>query len=356
MVSINKKIDLQKAQLEKISDVCETDVKVDTSGRWKTLFSILLHGSLPVDYSKAYADIADPDYLFIRHAGTDRQFNRFLKRIKEKYPTCRIVVEIPTYPYLKEVLRESFVNWLLLPQELFYRRKLKKYVDRFLIYSGYDEVCGVKTIATMNGSDVRSSRPATEPHGEEIRIIAVAHMQAYDGYERLIDSVDRYVKSGGDRKVRVMLVGDGPELEKYRQLVEKKGLTDLITLYGRKTGAELEELYACADIGVDVLGCYKKGMEVSPSLKSKEYIAHGLPVMGGCEIDVFLKYDFPYFLKVPNDASAIDMNTILDFYDKVYAGKEKREIAERIYAYALKHVDISGTMKPLLDYLEGTKH
>ncbi|MBO4904694.1 MAG: glycosyltransferase family 4 protein [Lachnospiraceae bacterium] len=352
LVSIDKKINLQKNQLATISDIRETDVSVDVSDRAKVLAAVLLTGSLPMDYSKAYEEIAEPDFLFIRYAGADRQFVKFLRRIKEKYSQCKIIVEIPTYPNIKERLLAP-VNWLLLPGELLlYRWVIKRYVDRFLIYSDYDCIYGVPTIKTMNGTDVKKVSPKSDGHRDSINIIAVAHMQAYDGYERLIDSLDTYVNNGGMRAVKIYLVGDGPEEERYRSMVKTKGLEDKVFLCGRKTGEELNRLYELADIGVDVLGCYKKGMEISPSLKSKEYLAHGLPMIGACEIDVFLKYDFPYYLKFPNDPSPIDMNDIITFYDRVYKDGTREQVMDSIYEYALDHVDISQTMKPVLDYIQ----
>lgn len=350
MVSINKKIDLQKTQLKKVSDVFETDVSVDTVSRWKTFFSILFHGSLPADYSKAYADIQDPDYLFIRHAGADRQFVRFLKWIRETYPACRIIVEIPTYPYMKEHLA-SIVNWLLLPAELFNRRRLKKYVDRFFVYCQEKDIFGVRTIRSMNGIDVDSIQPIESELSDTINLIAVAHMQHYHGYERIIKGIAEYYRFNVDRKVELFLVGDGSELEKYRRLVDKEGIGAHVHFCGKLIGNDLKNAFQNAALAIEALGYYKIGLHVSTTLKVREYLAYGLPVISGNQVDVFNRYPFPYHLEFPNDDSSINVKDIIAFFDRIYQGKSRKEISREIHQYAKEHVDISMTMKPLLDYL-----
>ena len=351
MVSINKKIDLQKSQLASICEMYETDVTVDVSNRWKILISIFLHGSLPVDYTRARAELKDPDFVFIRHAGADRQFVRFLKWIRETYPACRIVVEIPTYPYMKEHLA-SIVNWLLLPAELFNRRKLKKYVDRFFVYCQEKDIFGIRTIRSMNGINVDSIVPVESELSDTINLIAVAHMQHYHGYERIIKGIAAYYRSGPDRKVELFLVGDGSELEKYRQLVQKERIGEHVHFCGKLIGDDLKKAFQNAALAIEALGYYKIGLHVSTTLKVREYLAYGLPVISGNQVDVFNRYPFPYHLEFPNDDSAINVRDIIAFYDRIYQERSRREISEEIHRYAKEHVDISMTMKPLLDYLE----
>lgn len=351
IVSINKKIDLQKQQLQTVSDVVETDVRTDIGNRWKVFFSILLRGSLPMDYSATLAEITNPDYLFIRRAGVDRQFVKFLKKIKKRYPTCIIVDEIPTYPYMKESL-QSLANWLLLPAELNNRRKLKRYIDRFFVYADDEQIFGIKTLRSMNGIDVRSITPVNTPLQETINLLAVAHMQPRHGYERIIKGLAEYYRSTGDRRVELFLVGDGSEVDRYKQLVRRENVQQYVHFYGKLVGEELKNVYQKASIAIEAFGYYKIGQNVATTLKTREYLAYGLPIISGNQIDVFNKYKFPYFLEFPNDSSVIDVSRIVDFHDQVYSGKNRCEISGFIHRYALEHADISQTMKPLLAYLQ----
>lgn len=107
------------------------------------------------------------------------------------------------------------------------------------------------------------------------------------------------------------------------------------------------------DIGLGALGLYKQGIYQSSSLKIREYLAKGLPIISGCREDVFDNIsDCPYFLQVPNDDSVIDMRDVLTFYDRIYSGNTKRqEVHKKIRELALKRIDMNITMQPILSYI-----
>lgn len=353
LVSINKKIDMQIRVLSEVAEMNETDVEVSIDNNWETFKHIVRYGSLKVDYSKALEDIVDPDFIFIRHAGADRQFVRFLKTIKTKYPNCKIIDEIPTYPYMKEWLKAKS-SWLLLPAELWNRRYLKKYIDKVVSYYDYQNIYGIDTIVTMNGIEVDRYLPVVSPCTDTIRMTAVAYLQYYDGYERIIEAMHEYYKNGGKRKVIFNIVGDGPEECKYRELIEEYNLADRVYLKGKMIGKELEDIYENTDIGVEVFGLYKRHSEVACSLKSREYLVHGIPIISGCYIDVFQKHPFEYFFKFPNDSSVFNLQDVIDFYDRIFV-RNRAEIAQEIHAYAKEYVDVKKVYKPLLDYLTSSE-
>ena len=56
----------------------------------------------------------------MRRAVADRKYLQFWKKIKERFPQCKIIVEIFTYPYDKD----EFAKWDAWPfyiKELLYR-------------------------------------------------------------------------------------------------------------------------------------------------------------------------------------------------------------------------------------------
>ena len=163
-----------------------------------------------------------------------------------------------------------------------------------------------------------------------------------------------YVK-GGTRNIRIHLVGYGPETRKYTRLVNKLSLNDRVIFHGIKTGAELEKIYLSCDIGISGLASYKQHVDKSSSLKVREYLTHGLPIISGCREDVFdTCRDNEYYLEFPNDDSDIDMQIILDYYDKLIEkyGQEKKCLSRAIQSFALDHVDIVKTMQPICDCLD----
>ena len=352
IVSINKKIDMQKEQLSKLGAVEEVDVKIAPKSVIRQALSVFPFVDLPWDYSEAYDKIKNPDYIYMRRTGADRKFIKFLKNMRSQYPKCKLICEIPTYPYIGEML-QSYRGWLFIVKELYNRRKLKKYVDRFVTYSADDNILGVPTIRTKNGIDVASIKPVTarKRDGMQIDMIAVAVMRKCHGYERVIKGIQQYYNSGGTRNIILHLVGDGSEKQYYEKLVQKYNLSQHVIFYGRKIGKELDEIYEKADIALSMFGLYKGGIEKISSLKANEYLAKGLPVVSGCREAVFENKQFEYYYEFENDASIIDMQKIIDFCDEIYGKKTKEEVVREIRKFAFQQVDMGVTMNPLLDYI-----
>ena len=352
IVSVNKKIDMQKEQLSKLGAVEEVDVKIAPKSIIRQALSVLPFVDLPWDYSEAYDKIKKPDYIYMRRAGADRKFIKFLKNMRSQYPKCKLICEIPTYPYIGEML-QSYRGWLFIVKELYNRRKLKKYVDRFVTYSADNNILGVPTIRTKNGIDVASIKPVTarKRDGMQIDMIAVAVMRKCHGYERVIRGIQQYYNSGGTRNIILHLVGDGSEKQYYEKLVQKYNLSQHVIFYGRKIGKELDEVYEKADIALSMFGLYKGGIEKISSLKANEYLAKGLPVVSGCREGIFDGKDVPFFLEVSNDDSVIDIDNIVWFYEMLYKDEKNEELIKNIREFALQNADMKIVMKPILNYI-----
>ncbi len=356
IISIDKKINMQIQQLSTIALVKEVDIDIAPKNIFRNILSVLPFIDLPWDYEGAYKEIESPDFIFMRRTGADRHFIKFLKHMKKNFPKCKIVIEIATYPYIKESLRR-IDGWVLLPKDLYNRRKIKKYADRIVTYSDDTEIFGVKTIRTMNGINV-DEIPLIAPLNQmdTINLIAVACFQPHHGYERCIVGIKNYYESKVREQPRIFLhmVGDGPELVKYKKLVQQYGLEKYIIFYGQLSGEKLNEIYNKADIALGSFGFYKIKLHKSSVLKVREYLSRGFPIVSACQEDVF-KNDLPeFYLHFENDDSVIDMNKIIDFYERLFLeGNDKEKLAQKIRNYAKERVDMSVVMKPIIDYLLG---
>lgn len=353
IVSINKKIDMQKEQLSKLGAVEEVDVKIAPKSVIRQALSVLPFVDLPWDYSEAYDKIKNPDYIYMRRTGADRKFIKFLKDMRSQYPKCKLICEIPTYPYIGEMLRDY--RCLFICKELYNTRKLKRYVDRIVTYSKDNMIFHIKTIKMMNGIDVSAIKPVISRNktNDTINLIAVAVMQESHGYERIIKGIERYYNTGGKRQIVFHMVGEGNEKTRYEKLVKQLGIEQNVIFYGKRVGEELDKIYEIADAAVCVFGFYKIKIQISSALKAREYLAKGLPIISGCKEDVFENKQFEYYYEFENDASIIDMQKVIDFCDKIYGKKTKDEVVREIREFALQHVDMSVTMNPLLDYIVG---
>lgn len=301
-------------------------------------------------YIKMYRYLKDKryDWVYNRYGLMDTFYYRVLKRLHHN--GARILVEIPTYPYIGEKPK-GFLYQLMYGWDKIYLSRLKKVVERPVTYSRDDEIWGMPVVRIMNGIDLSRITPVNGmKKSGGIDLIAVALMQPYHGYERLLMGLSQYYANGGMRKITLHLVGDGPEKALYESAAAEKHLEEHVIFYGKKSGAELDEIYDKCDMGVCSLGSYKKGLYWTSELKSREYLAKGLPVISGVDIDIFHIIDRKYCLEFPNDASPVDVERIVEFYDEIYQpGREC--VVRAIRSLAEQWVSMEAAMKPVYEYM-----
>lgn len=349
---VKKKISGQVLAFKDHFEVEEIGIKVRINNTVSKILKRIPFGPSSYQWKGAAQRIQDPNVLYIRKPLCDRGFDAFLKQVKHQYPDAKILMEIPTYPYDKELF-SGIKNLPMYFGEVFYRNRLHKYVDRIVIFSEDTEIFGIPTIGIQNGIHIEDNpvRPA-KTDTSEIHLIAVAAFQRAHGYERIIRGLDEYYKSGGTRNIILDFVGYGKESEQYIQLIQDLGLQEHIVFWGAHYGETLNQIYAQADIGMAPFGFYKHGIEISSALKVREYIARGLPVIAGSKQDIFTEETFPYYLEFPNDDSVVNMERIVDFYDRVYhSGETYSQVIHSIRDYAEGNISWRSTLSPVIEYL-----
>lgn len=355
-LGVSKKIDMQMEEFGRFYDMSEIEVVPEKRNLLERVIGLFPTCSIKRDYKSALGKIKDPDFLYVRRFVCDRQYVGFWKEIKRRYPNCKIIVEIFTYPYDKDDFGK-WNAWPFLIKEWMYRPLLKKFIDIFVTYSDDDEIFGIPTIKTTNGIKVDSVRIVEgEYEDNAINLLGVAYMQRHHGYERIIEGLRDYYKDATEDKSRITLslVGNGPEKEYYQKLVNEYKLSDVVRFYPTMDGDELEKMYDDADIALISFGMYKLGIyEKLGALKSRECLAKGMLLASGCEIET-LPPDFEYAYIAPNDASVVKMDEIVDFWKRVKASGSKKENAVIIRKFAQDNVSIERVTKPIIDYLERT--
>ncbi len=352
---IDKKIEMQIKEFNKHFDIVEINVKSKKRSLLERIVGLFPTASISREYEEVLSKLIDPDFIYVRRTTCDRKYLNFFKTIKKLYPNCKIIIEVFTYPYD----RDDFAKWNAWPffiKEVLFRGKLKKCVDRFVTYSHDDSIFGVETIRTINGFDIDSVKAVTGEYTDDsFRMIGVAHMQRHHGYERIIRGMRTYYESNNHSyKVFLTLVGDGPEKENYRKLVNEYNLTSYITFLPSVYGDELEREYENADMALTSFGLYKLNiLERASVLKSRECLAKGLPMVSGCLIDV-IDDDYPYAFFAPNDNSDVDIFALVEFYKKLKALGSKEDNAKIIRQFAYKCVSMEKAMDPVISFLENT--
>lgn len=291
-------------------------------------------------------------FIYLRRVMPDRGLHDFLKLAQKQ--NIQLILELPVYPYDKEQFFNTVINYPLFIKDAYYRREYKKYIQRIVTNSDDEKIFGIETIRIKNGIDVnRLPVRKVNIEKDKIRLLSVSCFQPSHGYERVLVGLHKYIENGGKRKIEIQFIGNGEELQVYKKLVERYGLKDSVLFIEPKEGEELNEVFNNVDIGLEVFGLYKRDIKYSSSLKSREYLARGLPFVGGNEIDLFQNTSFDYCVLFPNDNSPIDMNQIIDFYDKIYANKENAvAVTKRIRAFAEENASWDITFKPVIDYLD----
>lgn len=344
------------SQIKTLRTQFEVDhILVNTYGRKENIVSKLKR-RVPfcaVDNKWTYTSEVDGyDFIFFRKSDIDYTVFKFLKKIKNNNPCCKIIFEIPTYPYEKENFhgKKDFPLWV---KDYVNRKRLIKCVDRIVTYSEDDIIFGIPTLQLKNGFDfstVALRRISRDYNPNEINIIAVASFSEAHGYDRVLVGLGEYYKKGGMRNIQLHLVGGGVCIKQYEEIVERYHLDKHVIFYGWQSGIKLDEIYDKADVALDILAGVRKGIYSCSSLKSRECVAKGLPIVGACKID-FISDDYPYLLQIPHDDSPADMELLIQFVDNVYKKRTLEEVANEIREYGIQKCDIKTTLQPVVDYI-----
>lgn len=259
-------------------------------------------------------------FAYARYHYFDRKYIKLLKILKAN-ANCVIIEAHSTPKFTKKLSLMRIVGWI----DSVWNKKAKKYVDKIASMSDEDRLWGIQTFKIANGIDIETIK-LHEYSGDPtaINFISVAFERDVHGYDRLINGIYQYYTNGGTRDMYFHIVGTC--LPSTMKLIEKCGLQDRCRFYGPLAGEELDNAYIHANLGVGCLANHRIGSFYGSALKTKEYIAKGIPfIYGWAEKKL---ESFPYALKFELCEEPIDMEQVIAFYD----GLDKENLAERIRA------------------------
>lgn len=302
-------------------------------------------------YECAYIFIKEQrvECCYIRYGYSDYSFLKMIKKLKIECKN-KIIVEISTYPYDVE-LNKNLKSKILKAFDKATRKILCNYIDRIATFSNDKKIFEIQCLNIMNGIIVDDIpiRQHTN-HDNSINLIAIASMEYWHGYDRLIDGLQRYYTDKNNRRVICHIIGDGPELPKYKRLVKYCHLENDVIFYGFKSGKDLDEIYNKCNIAVECLGVHRNNIYLSSSLKSREYGAKGMPIITSCKIDIFPE-NYKYILNVPANETPIDINKVIEFYDRIYCEEDGfGNINSKIREFTKQHADMQVVMNTIIDF------
>jgi hypothetical protein len=112
--------------------------------------------------------------------------------------------------------------------------------------------------------------------------------------------------------------------------MDSSALPDLpsnVEVHGVLSRAEYEPILARSDAAIGTLALHRKGMNESPPLKVREYLAYGLPVIIGYEDTDFIGMHPWFLLRLPNTESNVSdhLEDIRAFVESVRGRRVPRE-------------------------------
>ncbi len=287
--------------------------------------------------------------LYHRHVFTDSEMLSCFKKLKELNPDFKIILEFPTYPY--DIERKKNLNFL---RDFIYRKYLHKYVDRVVVYDNYNYVFNIPTIKTHNGIDFESVEIKNqEQRNSGIDICMIADFEYWHGVDRWLKGLLNYYKNEGQDDIRLHLVGGVSSLQKmkeYKAMADNPLIREKVLFYGNLVGKELDHIYDICHMASASLGRHRTGINVTSEIKTREYMAKGIPFIYSTPIDVFMDKDIDFALQISIDDKPVNIKSVVKFYYELIKKYGVENLSKHIRDYGLKTVSMDNVMKPVADY------
>jgi len=186
----------------------------------------------------------------------------------------------------------------------------------FFVYP--NGIYGTKLIADRRASQIEC-------------ILVSSNFQPWVGLDLLIDQYNRY----GDLNIKIHLVGNAP-----KELLSKLAGKNMFVYHGVLEGEKLLKLYERAWLGITSFGFHRKQMKQACTLKAREYLSLGIPVVGGHE-EVGLPQGFKFYRKIKCSLHEIKRFAI---DSRIFSRKEIRETS-------LKYIDKRVYVEQFINFL-----
>lgn len=300
------------------------------------------------------------DWLYVRYEALGN-ISKLISTYKKR--GSKILLEIPTYPFKGEILGNikksvkigktfSAIKSLILFMEAsFSVKETVKYIDYIVTYSKDKEIWGVPTIVVSNGVDFNINQMRDKKNlGKAINIISVANNEEWHGYDRFLKGLGNYYFKRDAREIIYHCVGAGSAIDGYKKVAKEYGIEEKVVFYGNLELEELNEVFNKADIALDAMGRHRVGVEFNSTIKGKEYMAKGLPIISGVETELDDVAEMsPYYMRVSANEEPIDIDNVVRFYESIYvAGDSVISVSTKIRNIAKEKFSFDKVMEPII--------
>lgn len=311
---------------------------------------------LEYEWVNGYAGIdvdEDADFLYFRRIESSVKLLQTMRKIKKKCKSIKIIMEIPTYPFKGEETEKKSIKRKV--SILIGNMFLHRYIDRIVLSGQLDKIKTLYKIPVIhidNGVDFNNiavNQNDCNP-GDDIHMICVSGCMYSHGYDRMIKGIAEYYQDFQNaRNVYLHVVGTGEYLNEYKRIAGESGAPeDKVIFYGRKVGKELDEIYSLCNVAIAHLALHRIGLNQLSSLKSCEYASRGLPMISSASLNIANDETRKYIMYVPEDETPINIEAVIQFYDKVY---KDAGVHNDIRNKFMKLCDWEYTFIPVMEYI-----
>lgn len=290
--------------------------------------------------------IADSyDLYWIRYTLMIPSQISFLQKIRRRNPYSKIVLDMPTYPYVQEW--SGLKGRIALLLDDYYNNKLLPIVD-WMMHSGDEKyIHGIATLHMSNGIDpLMIADLSRSPKGEVLQLIAVGKWQYWHGLDRVIEGLKEYTRYSHNRAIHLHIVGEGPSLNSLKCLAKARKVEDCITFHKSIVAERLYDLMDKCHIGIGTLGLHRKGVNIDSSLKHRLYCARALPFVISTRDGDFAPA-LPFVHRISSDDTSVDIRMVIAWYQSLEASQIRQSMAD----YARTDLSWDAKLKPLLDLM-----
>lgn len=295
-----------------------------------------------------YIELKKYDYIILRYSGMDISSLYFVYKYGEKIITEHHTDEIgEILTYKSKVSGRYILERYLSPIFL-------KKVGAFIcvtneIINVELEKCGCfkKALLMPNGVDTESIRfTKFKPFdGKKLDIIFVASFFApWHGLDEILNNLVSY---NGNVIINIYLIGDLHK-EDICKIQKIKNPYVNIHIKGRLHGEALDKIFAISTIAISTIAISRKKMTEACALKTREYIARGIPFVYGYK-DVDLSGKEKFALKIDK----FDISKVIDFARSV---SQISNLSEEMRQFAIQNLDWKIKMRRLKSFLEDLRN
>jgi len=270
------------------------------------------------------------DKIYIRYPLMDLSALHFGKKYGQKIVTqhhTKELEEIQKY-HINKLFKifQYILEKYLAPRFFRYVYALTAMTDEVIAYEQKRLSFQKKTYRFSNGIAVDAFKMHTPPIlTKEFHLTIVAsHYAPWHGLDRVLKSLRGYRHK--TYAIYLHIVGKIPS--ELLTVVEEFKTRNMIfvLVYGKLDTQDLDNVFAKTHMACDSLAMYRLNMNESSTLKSKEYIARGIPYLYSAE-DKDMQIIEKYLYNVGNNDSIIDFDAVIEHYESLNIRTMQKEMA-----------------------------